>query len=161
MPRAWPESVERVTAYLREAAAEARVEEFPTGTPTAEAAAEAIGCDLGQIVKSLLFDCDARPVLAMVPGDRKADPAKVASAVGAPRARVAPPERVREATGFEPGAVCPFPLPGVDRVLIDRSLLLHRQVWIGAGSTCHMAGLAPAELVRLSRAVSLDLARDD
>ena len=161
MPGSWPEPVERVTAYLREAGAEARLEEFPAGTPTAEAAAEAVGCELGQIVKSLVFDCDGRAVVAMVPGDRRADAAKVAAAAGASRARVAPPERVREVTGFEPGAVCPFPLPHVDRVLIDRRLLLHERVWIGAGSPRHMAGLAPSELVRLARGVPLDLARDD
>jgi len=156
----WPEPVERVTAYLREAGAEARVEEFPAGTPTAEEAARAVGCELERIVKSLVFECDGRPVLAMVPGHRRADARKVASAVGAERALVASPERVREITGFEPGAVAPFPLPAIERVLIDRSLLVHERVWIGAGSSRHMAGLAPAELARLARAVPFDIARD-
>src|SRR5438034_9413490 len=106
----WPESVERVARFLREAGAEARVEEFSTPTPTAQAAADAIGCELRQIVKSLLFECDdGRPVAALVPGDRRADAAKVAAAAGAARARIASPERVRELTGFEPGAVAPFP----------------------------------------------------
>ncbi|HKI91111.1 MAG TPA: YbaK/EbsC family protein, partial [Gaiellaceae bacterium] len=73
----WPEPVERVAATLREAVVEARLEEFPQGTPTAAAAAEAVGCELSQIVKSLVFVCDGRPVLALVPGDRRADPAKV------------------------------------------------------------------------------------
>jgi prolyl-tRNA editing enzyme YbaK/EbsC (Cys-tRNA(Pro) deacylase) len=159
--RVWPDAVERVTAFLREAAAEARVEEFRHGTPTAAAAADAIGCEQRKIVKSIVFDCDGRPVLAMVPGDRRADARKVARAAGAERARVAGPERVEELTGFEPGAVAPFPLPKIERVLIDRSLLVHEIVWIGAGSTRHMAGLAPAELVRLSRAQPLDLAADD
>ena len=75
--RAWPEPVERVSAYLREAGAEARVEEFQSGTPTAFDAARAIGCDLGQIVKSLVFDCGGRPVLVLVPGDRRADAARI------------------------------------------------------------------------------------
>ena len=157
----WPEPVERVTAYLREAAAEARVEEFLSGTPTAEEAARAIGCELSTIVKSLVFDCDGRPVVVMVPGDRKADAPKVAAAVGAARARIAGPDRVQEVTGFEPGAVAPFPLARVDRVLIDKSLLVHERVWIGAGSPRHMAGLSPGELVRLARAVPVDVARDN
>lgn len=159
--RRWPESVERVTAFLREAGAEARVEEFPTGTPTAEEAARAVGCDLDRIVKSLVFECDGRAVLVMVPGNRRADAGKVAAAVGAERARIASAERVREITGFEPGAVAPFPLPGVERALIDRSLLVHERVWIGAGSRRHMAGLAPAELVRLARALPFDVAREE
>jgi prolyl-tRNA editing enzyme YbaK/EbsC (Cys-tRNA(Pro) deacylase) len=158
---AWPEGVERVSAYLRQAGAEARIEEFPEGTPTAGAAAEAIGCQLRCIVKSLVFDCDGRPVLAMVPGDRRADGARIAAAVGAERARVVSAGEVETITGFEAGAVAPFPLPGVDRVLIDRNLLIQERVWIGAGSTRHLAGLAPTELVRLSRATALDIAADD
>jgi prolyl-tRNA editing enzyme YbaK/EbsC (Cys-tRNA(Pro) deacylase) len=157
----WPEAVERVAVYLREAGAEARVEEFPDGAATAAAAAEAIGCELRCIVKSLVFECDERPVLALVPGDRRADGAKIAAAVGAERARVLPAARVAAVTGFEPGAVAPFPLPDIDRVLIDRTLLVHERVWIGAGSERHMAGLAPTELVRLTRAVPLDLSADD
>jgi len=158
---AWPEPVERVSTYLRQAGAEVRIEEFATGTPTAHAAADAIGCELRQIVKSLVFECDGRPVLAMVPGDRRADPRKVAAAAGAAAAVVAPPQRVQRITGFEPGAVAPFPLPQVERRLIDRTLLSADRVWIGAGSTRHMAGLAPAELVRLARATPIDIASDD
>jgi prolyl-tRNA editing enzyme YbaK/EbsC (Cys-tRNA(Pro) deacylase) len=92
----------------------------------------------------------------LVPGDRRADSAKVAAAVGATTARVARPPEVEAATGFEPGAVAPFPLPRVSRVLIDRNLLGHERVWVGAGSPRHMAGLAPAELVRLARAQPMD-----
>ena len=54
----WPDSVGRVSAFLRETGAEARIEEFAEGTPTAQAAADAVGCDLAQIVKSLVFLCD-------------------------------------------------------------------------------------------------------
>lgn len=157
----WPEPVERVASFLREAAAEARVEEFSDGTPTAEDAARAIGCELGRIVKSLLFDCDGRPVLVLVPGNRRADGRKVAALTGATRARVAGPDQVEEATGFLPGAVAPFPLRCVESVLIDRSLLVDGLVWIGAGSTRHMAGLSSAELVRLAQAQPVDIAEDD
>jgi prolyl-tRNA editing enzyme YbaK/EbsC (Cys-tRNA(Pro) deacylase) len=154
--RAWPDEVERVAAYLRESGAESRIEEFREGTPTAEAAARAVGCELGQIVKSLVFDCDGRAVVVLVPGDRRADRTKVAAAAGCNSARIAGPQQVLEATGFEPGAVAPFPLPRVRAVFIDRSLLQYRQVWIGAGSTRHMAALNPAELVRLSHAKPMD-----
>jgi len=159
--RVWPEPVERVARFLRDAGAEVRLEEFEAGTPTAEDAAEAVGCELERIVKSLLFECDGRPVLALVPGDRRADAKKVASAAGAVKARIASPERVRELTGFEPGAVAPFPQPRVERALIDLTLLPHDLVWVGAGSDRHMAGLAPPELVRLTRAEPHDLTRDE
>ena len=155
--REWPEPVERVASALRAGAAEARLEEFPDGTPSAKAAAEAAGCELGQIVKSIVFDCAGHSIVALVPGDQRADPTRVARAAGVARARVAGPAQVRAATGFDPGAVAPFPLPQVDRVLIDRRLLVPSTVWIGAGSPTHMAAVAPPELVRLARAEVADL----
>ncbi len=152
----WPEPVERVAAYARAAGAELRLEEFPAGTPTATDAARAIGVELGAIAKSLVFECDGVSVIVVVPGDRRADPEKVATAVGAREARIAPPERVERATGFPPGAVAPFPLPAGPVVLVDRLLLAHPLVWLGAGSDRHMAALSPTELMRLTRGRSID-----
>jgi prolyl-tRNA editing enzyme YbaK/EbsC (Cys-tRNA(Pro) deacylase) len=152
----WPEPVQRVATFLEKAGAEARLEEFSNGTLTAKDAADAVGCALGDIVKSLVFRCDGRTVLVMVPGDRRADADKVARHLGCARARIAAPDEVRDATGFDPGAVAPFPLPHVDQILIDRTLLSRELVWIGAGSHRHVAGLEPAELVRLARATAMD-----
>ena len=158
---AWPEPVERVTRFLRDAAAEARIEEFRGGTPTAKDAAEAVGCELSQIVKSLVFVCDGRPVVVMVPGDRRADRNKVTAAVGCRQARIAGAEEVEDATGFAPGAVAPFPLRRVARVFVDQNVLAHKFVWIGAGSPNHMAALAPTELLRLTRAQPIDAVEAD
>jgi prolyl-tRNA editing enzyme YbaK/EbsC (Cys-tRNA(Pro) deacylase) len=149
--------VARVAEALKRAGMDARIEEFPEGTSTAGAAARAVGTTRAQIVKSLLFVCDGRPTLALVPGDRRANEAKVAAAAGAKRARVARPDEVLAATGFEPGGVAPFPAPGVSQVLIAGELLLQDRVWIGAGSERHMAGLAPDDLARLTRARTADL----
>jgi prolyl-tRNA editing enzyme YbaK/EbsC (Cys-tRNA(Pro) deacylase) len=156
MTQTWPEPVDRVARFLREARVESRVEEFEEGTPTAEDAARAAGCALGQIVKSLVFLCEGKTLLVLVPGDRRADPAKIARAAGCEKAKVAGPEDVLRATGFEPGAVAPFPLPAVDRIFLDHALLAHEIVWIGAGSKQHMAVLAPADLLRLTRATAVD-----
>jgi len=154
----WPEPVERVATELRAAAVEATIQEFSEGTPTAEAAARAIGCSLEQIVKSLVFVCDGTAVLALVPGDRRADEAKIARAVDASEVRIAYAREVLAATGFEPGAVAPFPLRSIRTVLLERTVLQHGKVWIGAGSPAHMAGLAPGELQRLTGARTADLA---
>jgi prolyl-tRNA editing enzyme YbaK/EbsC (Cys-tRNA(Pro) deacylase) len=108
-------------------------------------------------VKSLVLVCGDRPVVALVPGDRRGDPAKVARALGSESARVASAEEVESATGFAPGAVAPFPLPNVDTVLMERSLLQHSLVWAGAGSSRHMVGIAPVELGRLARAKPMDV----
>jgi prolyl-tRNA editing enzyme YbaK/EbsC (Cys-tRNA(Pro) deacylase) len=156
MTSSWPEPVERVAAFMRAAGAEARIEEFEQPTPTAEDAARAVGGGLGQIVKSLVFDCDGRAILVMVPGDKRASSRKVRAAGGCSKARIAAGEYVERVTGFEPGAVAPFPLPRVSRVLIDRALLRQPLVWIGAGSHRHLAALPPAELMRLARAEAID-----
>ena len=154
--RAWPEPVERVAAFLRSSGVDGRVEEFPGGTPTATDAAEACGCELAQIVKSLLFLCDGRPVLVLVPGDRRADGKKVAAEAGAQKAKITAAAEVERATGFEPGGVAPFPLQDVSEVLMERTLLSHDVVWFGAGSTSHMGAVAPADLARLTHARTVD-----
>jgi len=93
---AWPEPVERVSSFLREAGAEARIEQFAEGTPTASDAAAAVGCGLDQIVKSLVFVCDERPVVALVPGDLRGDREKVALEARAEKARIASAEEVEQ-----------------------------------------------------------------
>jgi Cys-tRNA(Pro) deacylase len=153
----WPEPVERVSAFLRAAAVSATVQEFPEGTPTAQSAARAVGCDPAQIVKSLVFVCDGLAVLALVPGDRRCDERKVAAAAGAAEARIADPAEVIAATGFEPGAVAPFPQHAIARTFVDRLLLQHGTVWIGGGSNAHMVSIAPSDLARLTGAEPADL----
>ena len=153
----WPEPVERVAAVLRAQGVDARIEEFPQGTTTAEAAADAVGCEPAQIVKSLVFVCDGLPVIALVPGDRRADAAKISAAAGAGYARVAKRDEVLAATGFEPGGVAPFPVPLSVRVLMERELLRHEIVWAGAGSPRHVVGIAPADAARLTSAEIVDL----
>ena len=153
----WPEPVERVSGALRVAAVDARIEQFDEGTPTARDAAKAIACELSQIVKTLVFVCDDAFVLALIPGDRRADERAVAEAVGASSVRVANAEEVVRATGFEPGGVAPFPQRAITQTLMDRSFFGHDEVWIGAGTSSHMASLRPSELLRLSGARAVDL----
>lgn len=147
----WPEPVERVAFFLRNSGAEARLEEVSTEDGTAAAAADAVGCTLGQIVKTLVLTCDGQAVVALVAGDRRADTSKIARLLGVRRAAVARSAEVQAATGFAPGAVAPFPLPGVESVLVDRSLLRHALVWAGGGSSQHLVAIAPLELVRLTQ----------
>jgi Cys-tRNA(Pro) deacylase len=153
----WPEPVNRVAEVLRAAAVDARIEEFETGAHTAREAAEAIGCDLSQIVKSIVLVCDGAYVLALVPGDRRAEERAVAAAVGAQDVRSARPDEVLRATGFEAGGVAPFPQRAIAHTLMDGAFLAHEVVWIGAGTPFHMASLAPPELARLSGARTFDL----
>ena len=156
MTSAWPESVDRVATFLRESGAEARLEEHVGSAATAQEAAETIGCELRQIVKSLVFVCAGQPVVVLVPGDRRADAAKIARAAGAAEARVARAEEVEAATGFAPGSVAPFPGNGA-RVLVEQTLLTEPLVWAGGGSPRHMVALSPVELIRLARGEPMDV----
>jgi len=149
--------VQRVAAFLRENRVEARVEEFAEGTPTAADAAMATGAPIDQIVKSLVFACDGRPIVVMVPGDERADTVRIAAEAGCERVKAVGADAIEQLTGFPPGGVAPFPLPGIETVLMERSLLAHEEVWIGAGSSRHMAALAPSDLARLARARAAQL----
>ncbi len=153
----WPEPVERVARHFRGDAAEATIQEFPEGTLTAEDAARAVGCRLEQVVKSVVFVSDTGPLIALVPGDRRADEERVAAEAGAGSIRVAYAREVLALTGYEPGSVAPFPLVAIELVLLERTILQHPKVWIGAGSPTHMAGLSPAELQHLSGARTADI----
>src|ERR1700710_1823218 len=153
----WPEPVERVSAFLRAAAVDARIEEFTEGTPTAREAARAGGCELAKIVKSVVLVCDGAYVLALVPGDRRADEDVIRELVGAQEVRIARAEEGLHATGFEPGAAAPFPQRAVTQTLMDSSFFAHEEVWVGAGTSSHMASLRPAELLKLTGATSLEI----
>ena len=161
METSWPEPVERVSSYLRESGAEARIHEFSEGTPTAEDAAAAVGCGVEKIVKSLVLVCDGEPVVALVPGDRRGDTRKIGEAVGASSVRIAKAQEVEDATGFAPGAVAPFPLPKIRDVLMERELFRHHLVWAGAGSPRHIVGIAPGELARVAQARALDVVTEE
>ena len=161
MVAAWPEPVERVSTFLREAGAEARIEQFTKGTPTAADAAAAVGCELSQIVKSLVLVCDERPVIALVPGDRRGDPEKVAREAGAASARIASPEEVAQGDRLRPGRGRPVPPPGRGA----RPARSHACSGTGScgrepGRRTHIVGLAPSELGRLARARHADVVQE-
>jgi prolyl-tRNA editing enzyme YbaK/EbsC (Cys-tRNA(Pro) deacylase) len=153
----WPEPVERVAAFLRETGAECRLEELGESVTTPAAAAEAIGCAPEQVAAAHVYVCDRRPVLALVPGNRRADAAKVAGAVGSRSARPASTIEVEAVAGPAPGAVTALGLSDEVAVLVETMLLASPVIWAGAGSERHLAMLAPAELVRLTRGLVVDL----
>jgi prolyl-tRNA editing enzyme YbaK/EbsC (Cys-tRNA(Pro) deacylase) len=105
-------------------------------TDTAAAAAAAADCELGQIVKSMLFMADGRPVLLLIAGDRKADTGKLAPLLGVPRKRIkmASAAEVLMLTGYEVGGVSPLGHPRQLETLIDSSLGRFETVYAAAGS---------------------------
>jgi prolyl-tRNA editing enzyme YbaK/EbsC (Cys-tRNA(Pro) deacylase) len=133
------------------------VRRFPEGTKTAEDAARAIGCAVGQIVKSLVFVADDRPVLALTSGANRVDTERLAGFVGATNVRRATPEEAREATGFAVGGTPPFGHPDRIRTFVDRDLLTHEVVWAAAGTPDSVFRTTPGELRRTAMAEVADL----
>src|SRR6187431_2575689 len=127
-------TVGRVVAAARNAGLEISVETFPEGTKTAPDAARAIGCEVGQIVKSLVFVADGEPVLALTSGANRVDVGRLATVAGASEARRADPEEARAATGFAVGGTPPFGHPEPVRTFLDRDLLAFEEVWAAAGT---------------------------
>ncbi|MGA1556398.1 MAG: YbaK/EbsC family protein [Ilumatobacteraceae bacterium] len=132
---------------------------FPEGTKTAVDAANAIGCDVGQIVKSLIFGVDGELVLAYVSGANQLDEAKLAGAAGGLKCQRVDADMVREATGFPIGGVPPFGHATHLRIFIDPDLLQYDRVWAAAGTWHDVFGIEPHKLVEASEGLVTDLKR--
>lgn len=141
-------SRERVRLFLTEHGLAEQIHEFEQSTKTAQAAADAMGCELGQIVKSLVVVVDGeRPVLALVAGDRRADLSAIAVESGGTKAKMADADTVRSATGYAIGGVSPFALPPTLPVLVDDSLERFGIVYPAAGTPASMVRLGRADLI--------------
>jgi prolyl-tRNA editing enzyme YbaK/EbsC (Cys-tRNA(Pro) deacylase) len=151
-------NVSRVTEAAAAAGLEITVERFPEGTRTAQDAARAVGCAVSQIVKSLVFVADGRPVLALVSGADRVDLDRLAAAMSASTTRRATGDEARSFTGYAIGGVPPLGHHRPLTVLVDRGLLAHDEVWAAAGLPDAVFALAPAELVRASGGRVVDLA---
>jgi Cys-tRNA(Pro) deacylase len=151
-------NVARVVAAARDAGLEITVERFPEGTRTAADAARAVGCDVAQIVKSLVFMADGAPLVALVSGGNRVDLGRLASAAGATRVVKANGDEARRATGYAIGGVPPFAHAGSVRVVVDRDLLGYEPVWAAAGLPDAVFAISPKDLLRVSGGVAADIA---
>jgi Cys-tRNA(Pro) deacylase len=133
--------------------------EFPEGTRSAADAALAIGVDLGQIVKSLVFSVDGEVVVALVCGDNLLDEQKLARCAGGDEAQREDADTVRDATGYPIGGVPPFGHHEPLRVFIDEDLLTFEELWAAAGTPHVNFAITPDELVRVTGGLVCDLAR--
>ena len=124
-----------------------RVRRFPDATRTAAEAAAAIGCELSQICKSLIFAADGVPVLVLMDGASRVDVELVRRELGVEKVTRAKAEVVRETTGYAIGGVPPFGHRTKTRVLADRSLLGHATVWAAAGTPYTVFPMDPRSLV--------------
>ncbi len=137
---------------------------FPEGTRTADDAAAAIGVDVAQIVKSLVFravraDGSSFVVMALVSGSDRLDEQALAEVAGADHTERADAAEVREASGYAIGGVPPFGHATALPVYVDRALLAHDEVWAAAGTPHDVFPLTPDQLVQASGGIVADLAR--
>ncbi len=143
---------ERVQAALDARGLDIKVVEFTASTATAIEAAAAAGCELGAIVKSLLFLVDGQPTLVLVAGDRMADHKKLAARfdVGKKRVKLADAETVLRVTGYEIGGVPPVGHHNALLTVVDESLGRFETVWAAAGAHNAVFPIAFAKLIEIT-----------
>jgi prolyl-tRNA editing enzyme YbaK/EbsC (Cys-tRNA(Pro) deacylase) len=150
-------AIDRVREAAEPLGLDPQVREFPEGTRTAADAARAVGCEVGQIVKSLVFMAGSEPFLALTSGPNRADTARLSQLMGGRRVRRAIPEEAREATGFSIGGTPPFGYPRPLKAFVDRDLLDYEELWVAAGTPHAVFPISPSDLLRATGAEPADL----
>lgn len=139
-----------VEQELRAKGFEPRVVVLPESAPNAQAAADQIGCEVGAIANSLIFDADGAPLLVLTSGAHRVDTAKLAAGLGVASLGRATKEFVYEHTGQRIGGVAPVGHPAPVRTLIDEALRAYPEVWAAAGHAHTVFPLTFEELVRVT-----------
>ncbi len=144
-------SAQRVQQALHALGMDLTVVELPGSTRTAVEAAQAVGCEVGQIVKSLIFKAkrSGRPVLVIVSGPNRVDERRIEALLGEPLGK-ADADFVRQHTGFVIGGVPPVGHTEELITYIDEDLLLYPEIWAAAGTPHAVFRLTPAELVKIA-----------
>jgi prolyl-tRNA editing enzyme YbaK/EbsC (Cys-tRNA(Pro) deacylase) len=155
---ALPVSAQRVQDALSAAGLDARVIELDVAARTSAQAAEALGVEVGQIAKSLVFRATQtdRAVLVIAAGDRRVDEGRVAALLGEAIAR-ATPEFVREHAGFAIGGVAPVGHARKMVTYVDASLRRFARLWAAGGTPHCVFPIEPAALVRVSGGTEADV----
>lgn len=137
-----------------------RMAELPSDVPTAAAAADHLGCDVGAICNSVIFRAGDEPLLVLVSGAHKVDKVKAAAHFGVPKLSRADPEFVHAATGQRVGGCAPVGHPAPLRTLIDESLADYEFVWAGGGVANAVFHVTHKELVALTGAPSVNISAE-
>ncbi len=133
------------------------VEEFPEGTKTAADAAEAVGCEVGQIASSLVFEADGDLVVVVTSGANRVDESLLADHLDVEDVSMANPERISEVVGWSIGGVPPLCHETDVPVCIDESLLDYERVWAAAGTPTAVFPIDPDELRGIAGATPIDV----
>ncbi|MEU7891496.1 YbaK/EbsC family protein [Nonomuraea sp. NPDC049152] len=147
----------RVASALRELGAPGEIVVLPESAPTATAAASQLGCEVGAIANSLIFDADGTPLLVLTSGAHRVDVELIARTAGVQRVRRATPEFVREATGQPIGGVAPVGHPAPIRTFVDTWLDKHDEVWAAGGHPHTVFPTTFDELVRITGGTAVEV----
>ena len=143
-------SAVRVAGVLRERGVTGDIRELPEPAPTAAAAAAQLGCEVGAIANSLIFNADGAPLLVLTSGAHRVDARRVAALIGADKVERADPEFVRRSTGQVIGGVAPVGHPAPLRTLVDAELASYDVVWAAAGHAHTVFATSFGELLRIT-----------
>ncbi|MEO8386397.1 MAG: YbaK/EbsC family protein [Betaproteobacteria bacterium] len=149
--------VVRVRTALQQHGLKDTIIVMPEATHTAQAAADALGCTIGEIAKSIIFRASERAVLVITSGKNRVDDKKVAALIGMTLSK-ADADFVRAQTGFVIGGVAPLAHNFAPVVLMDRDLLSYERVWPAAGHPNTMFQIAPGQLAEITQAQIADIA---
>ncbi|WP_336023047.1 YbaK/EbsC family protein [Halobellus salinisoli] len=136
---------------------EPTVEEFPEGTKTAAAAAEAVGCDVGQIASSLVFAAEDELVVVVTSGANHVDEDRLAAYLDVDDVSMADPDAISDVVGWSIGGVPPVCHDSAVPVLLDESLLEYDTVWAAAGTPSAVFSIEPTELRQLADATPVEV----
>jgi prolyl-tRNA editing enzyme YbaK/EbsC (Cys-tRNA(Pro) deacylase) len=150
-------SAEHVARVLKNLGVPGAVRELPAAAPTAATAAAQLGCDVGAIANSLVFNADGTPLLILTSGAHRVDTSKVATLLSASSVRRADPDFVRTATGQAIGGVAPVGHPQPVRTLVDTWLDKYDVVWAAAGHPHTVFPTSFAELIRITAGTPADV----
>jgi prolyl-tRNA editing enzyme YbaK/EbsC (Cys-tRNA(Pro) deacylase) len=150
-------NAEHVAGQLRILGVEGRVRELAEPAPTAATAAAQLGCEVGAIANSLLFDADGAPLLILTSGAHRVDTGKIAAEFGVEKVARADPDFVYASTGQRIGGVAPVGHPAPVRTLVDNALRSYDVVWAAAGHAHTVFPTSFAELVRITSGTPADV----
>jgi prolyl-tRNA editing enzyme YbaK/EbsC (Cys-tRNA(Pro) deacylase) len=149
-------AAEKVQAAIGEHGLDRRVIELPVHARTSQQAADALGVTVGQIVKSLVFTVDDRPLMVAASGANRVDERRLGELAGG-KIRRADPATVKRATGYTIGGVPPIALASPLPIYVDRDLLGYDVVYAAAGLPECVFPIAPQELVRATGGTVVDI----
>ncbi|HSV40234.1 MAG TPA: YbaK/EbsC family protein [Nocardioidaceae bacterium] len=150
-------SITSFRAALAAVGGTGRIVVLPDSVHTAALAAEALGCEVGAIANSLVFDADGGPALILTSGSHRVDTAKVAAELGVAKLKRATPEFVREHTGHVIGGVSPIDHPRPVPTYLDRALTQYDEIWAAAGHPAAVFSTTYDELLAMTDATELDV----